>query len=681
MIYPTCGLYREFYHPSPELLISPEKIKTSLDNLDANSLFWCDVFSDRKIKEVTTLALEHYSNLGEIPISIKAAVSDPLKFVARVLEARVHVVDQGLSPRKFFSYLETLNIYCAVYASTVTEYKIPFTVQGGWMLEEDSSIRLFDTCLDSTQNPYLIFIQEVILPIVEKANPKVVFFVGRPGYFSFALARLLKVHLPTIFTCITRHSSEYYSLNKIDNLLVQNSILFKIFDGVILEHFEETEKSIVTAVSKHKDLQSIHNLIYKTYSTPHHTGYHVSEQTMLFPKVEIRPKITSMKMTIPPCSVANVHLFPYVKCYWNQCSFCGINKKYHFENPDETYCYLERQLENMSERIEDVSHIWFIDEALPPDVLKNIAIFFAEKMKGVSWQARCRIERDLLTENLPAILAASGLHELRLGLESGSTSVLKNMNKFDDSFSFELVEEICKQYTSRGISIHFPIIIGFPGESDADRRETYHLLRDLINKYPKVTFNINLFGLDIGSRVFMNWHNYEISSIDFPCDPKYFIGNTLKWQHLQRDELLLAIQRDQFMRAQLYPWMPARAMTPPHIFYRLSETIRDTLFWKERALWPEQNALTHIPLKAQVGDLTIIYDRRQEVYYIYNWSSHHYMLGNTSFVDLLQRFETPCNISDALDIFRRTTSCPTSVGELKSLIRRLLYEQFLLPCD
>lgn len=680
MIFPACGLYQELYHPTPEFLLHPEKAADGQGLLDSNSLFWADILSRRTVEKTLELAAETFAGSEHVPLPFRAAMAIPEAFAERVLDAKIHITDQGLPPQKFFSDVETLNIYCALYAHVLGKNKAAFSIQNGWLLQEDSAEEVFQKCLNVDENPYLVFIRSTVLPLVKVAQPSVVFLAGRPGYFSFALARLIKACVPSVFICVTRHSSEYYSMNKIDFLLTHNEYLFQAADAVILEHFSQVEKELLNALARDLPLHNIPNMIVRADTGEiRHTGYRQMAPAADEPSiVQRRPQYHGTPMQIAPDKAVNAHLFPYVKCYWNRCSFCGINQKYHFENPAKAYASIHQQLDGLKKAIGTAQYVWFIDEALPPDALGEIAAYFTQRMPGIIWQARCRIEPALLDGELPETLARSGLRELRLGLESGSAPVLKKMNKFDDSFSFVLVEEICKRYTACGISIHFPIIIGFPGETDSDRRATYDLLRLLTGKYPAVTFNINLFGLDIGSRVFQHWYDFDIQSISFPCEPSHYLGNILRWEDASTDFRLLMRERDQFMRELLYPWMPAHALTPPHILYRLSETIRDTLLWKARSLWP--NALNaDLPYrKMRTGDITQIYDSSKDLYYIYSWNSHHYMIGNRYFTDLLKIFRTPCTPEDALEALSRMTVYSYTRADLSLLIERLVHDQYLI---
>jgi len=680
MIHPVSGLYQELYNPTPDSLLRAKNTANSQNVLDANSLFWMEVLSPPTVENVVKQAAKSVPDLEHTPLSFRAAFAAPEAFVSRVLDAKICVADQGITPQRFFACIETLNLYCSLYAKVIGACKATFSIQNSWLLKEDSSEEIFQKCLDEQENPYLSFIRTTILPVVRATQPSVVFLTGRPGCFSFALAMLIKSFLPSTLICVTRHASEYYSLNKIDFLLTRNANFFQAFDVAILEHFSSVEQEILEAFVKGLPFYDIHNIIFRTKAgNIMHTGYHQSPSNMCeFPVTQRRPQPKEAQMYVPPDKVINVHLFPYVKCYWNKCNFCGINQKYHFENPDKTYALIDQQLERLKTVAGDAQYIWFIDEALPPEVLGKIASYFIHSMPRLVWQARCRIERELLSEGLPETLARAGLRELRLGLESGSRAVLQKMNKFDESFSFSLVDEICRRYSACGISIHFPVIIGFPGEMDSDRQATYNLLRSLTEKYPMVTFNINLFGLDIGSRVFQRWHDFDIQSISFPCKPAHYLGNVLSWSSPSMNFKALARDRDQFMREQLYPWMPSHTLTPPHVLYRLSETIRNTLLWKARSLWPRVPEPVAAHQKVRMGDLTSIYDEAKDIFYIYCWDSHHYMIGDRCLVNFIQMFQIPTTLDHALKAFCRTTACPYAPDKMRPLAERLLRDQYLV---
>lgn len=648
------GLFNEMYNPQIDSLLKPD-LKISSHNLDANNHFWSVILNLKNINEL----LENIAITEEIGPAYLSILTHKQIFLEKVMEAQIELCDCNNNPQQFFSYLEILNLVCQLY-SEYAYFPYKLTLQDGFAMNNNNAKILWEECLNIAKNPYLSYIRQYVFPLIEEYNPQLIFLEGAPSYYNMGIARLVKQKMPYVRICITRHSSEYYSLNKIDYLLKKNYYFFKLVDIVILEYFSEVEQQLIRNIP----LNQISNILYRNecgiviqndYHNPTKYNTNIFYQT--------RSKSKYINFQSDPAKLANVHLEPYSKCFWNKCSFCAINKKYHFENEVINDTLLLSRLNEIKTLIlNGTSHIWFIDEAISIEKLKKIALFFLDQHLLVIWQVRTRICEELTDDSLIKLLENAGLKEIRLGLESASLPILMKMNKFDDSFSLELVECICKKFSSHHISVHFPIIIGFPGETIIDRKKTYDFLRYLHQEYPLVTFNINLFGLDIASPMFAKWTDYKIANIFFPCIPDYFIANIVNWYGENNfTSTSLSVERDRIMRDILYPWMPQNATLQPYIFYRLSETIRNTLYWKEKNVKEkEQLDVNSIVVKNQ--NITISRQNNYEIYIIYNWTNHHYMIGNENTLKIFVAFESPISVKNAIKKLCFTDTKPMSLS-------------------
>ena len=629
------------YNPEVETLIKSD-FKITSHYLNANNHFWNIHLKTENVRKL----LDNLSVSEEINPAYSSILNYKDYFCEKVSEAQIQICDCNNSPQQFFAYLETLNLVCRLYSEYVY-FPYTLTLQDGFLTENNNSKKMWEECTIPAKNPYLEYITQNIFPLIEKYEPQIIFLEGSPNYYNIGISKLVKQKMPNTTICITRHSSEYYSLNKIDYLLKKNNYFFKFIDIVILEYFSEIEKEIINGTP----LNQINNILYKDkdnniIQNDYHTPCNYKN---IF--YQTRRKSKYANFYSDPSKLANVHLEPYTKCFWNRCSFCGINKKYHFENNDSDVTLLSTRLEELKELIlSGVSYVWFVDEAISTTKLKKIAQFFVKQNLSVIWQVRTRICKELTNDSLIKLLKNSGLKEIRLGLESASISVLKKMNKIDEFFSLDLVECICMKFNQNNISVHFPIIIGFPGETTMERRRTYAFLRHLHEKYPLVTFNINLFGLDVSSPMFSNWTNYEIKNIYFPCIPDYFIANIVGWSGENNfTSNSLSIERDKIMKDVLYPWMPQNSITRPYIFYRLSETIRNTLYWKENFVKNEKTIIDEKCIIIKNENVTISYQQSREIYIIYNWSNHHYMIGNENTLKIFDIFRSPITIDEAIE--------------------------------
>lgn len=135
------------------------------------------------------------------------------------------------------------------------------------------------------------------------------------------------------------------------------------------------------------------------------------------------------------------------------------------------------------------------------------------------------------------------------------------------------------------------------------------------------------------------------------------------------------------MRELLYPWMPANSYIKPYIFYRFSETIRNTLIWKVEKVTRVSGfeKLSKPQSKVIVPD-TLVYnfDLKRNVYIIYNWYTHHYMIGNKHLIFILKLFSEAHTIPDAIDKLITYNPIIYILDDLKLLLPKLYQQRYLI---
>jgi radical SAM superfamily enzyme YgiQ (UPF0313 family) len=142
-------------------------------------------------------------------------------------------------------------------------------------------------------------------------------------------------------------------------------------------------------------------------------------------------------------------------------------------------------------RLTDVA---FLDSNFPVDVKRALAIArgFVESQVKFRWTVQA--STDLLcrmSDEEVCLLGKSGLLHMGFGTESASQDVLALMNKkhqrVDDIF------ETARKTEQAGIRVTFNIILGYPGETEADRVETFRIMSDLARRHSNVSFSPNIF--------------------------------------------------------------------------------------------------------------------------------------------------------------------------------------------
>lgn len=625
------GIHHELYSPDTDSLFLKELPDNNKALLSLNSLFWGLHLKKENITALINILKKTNNSLDIYPPAYRAISSNPRLFLEQVEEAVLNLCDQSIGEKIFYKYIETLAILCQLYSDF--KYKPHLlTIYEGFTVFELSSINLYENCLNPSFNPYLDFILKYCLPIIKKTNPELVWLNGRISVSSMAIARLVREINPKAHIAVVGHSSEYYSLNKLDKYLLHNYPLFSVIDSIILDDEEDSRKNLIDALSNKKSLESVPNLMYvdrkKNEKIIKKTNYTCNCSPLFLDKhATFRRKTTIKKFNIDPSSIVDIKLFPENACYWNKCSFCGINKKYHGNLMKNKNWDINSAIKTLDEiYAKGTKYIWLTDEAIPSNILYSISQKLIEKKINIIWQARSRFEIDFLDEKICKSLAKSGLKEIRFGLESASPRILKLMNKFPESINLGEIKKIIKLLDEYDISVHCPVIIGYPTESADDREYTYNFLNELMHECKNFSYNINIFSLDINSPLFVNWDQHSISSISLPCLPEHFLGNLVDWNCVSHpfNRQQLEIERNNLMRKHLYPWMPLSSLTPPHIFYRLTETIRNTLTFKST---PKTTKKINISSKnkLKISNKTTLSSPREftnDLYQLYNWENH-----------------------------------------------------------
>lgn len=654
--YPIAGLYDEMYVPDPTALSEGPLRGDGRESLRrASGLFWSRHLNTTAISELAGLLADSYRGHPPEDALHSAIIAAPAVFVEQSVAAAVRVADIGSGPAATFADIETLGVVCDLYSRLVYQpHKL--TLQDGFLVPETSASWLAGATLDHSQNPYLAFILDACLPVIRKVGPDVLWALGPPRLSTLTMAALAKRDAPETHVSIVGHSSEYYSLNKIDRYLRRNTAIFSLVDSIVLDDTSATQDELLECLESGRPLAEVPNLMFMDRASGEivQTEY---RRVRSFPVMDVqRRRETSLGLKIEPSAVANVRLWPGSRCYWDRCAFCGINRKYQVARAQE-FGDLDSKVSGLVDiKASGVDYVWLIDEAIPPATLAALAQAMLDRSVDIRWQARSRIDAAF-TQETCALLAAAGLREIRLGLETASPRLLRLIDKFPDEFEVETVESVVSAFHDCGVSVHFPMIVGLPTESDAERRDTYDFLAYLKAKYPSFSFNVNVLSLDVSSRMFHDYQDYDICEIRWSTPPHDFLGNYLGWEAPGMNEVVRErIDRDrgEFMRQVLYPWIPRTALTTIPTFYRLAETSRATLAWKSGTVGSRQATPIDSKTVLQRCQNTVVSPVSREtwrgagVLSVYDWDSHARIECDERAGRMLGLFGTPARVGDVI---------------------------------
>lgn len=189
---------------------------------DINFLFWSKMLAPQRVREILSLAKNRLE--GNLSPKVRAVLQKPETFFETYIEA-MKALETPDTDQVLFRSLETLEIICYLHSKI---YSKPFvlTLSEGYVHSKFSALDLANVCLLPFCNPYLPFIETEVIPRIVGHQPDILLLTGKPNIASFAIAKIIKKRFPNSFIVAAEHESDYYSLQKIKNLLISNTAFF-----------------------------------------------------------------------------------------------------------------------------------------------------------------------------------------------------------------------------------------------------------------------------------------------------------------------------------------------------------------------------------------------------------------------------------------------------------------------
>ena len=182
-------------------------------------------------------------------------------------------------------------------------------------------------------------------------------------------------------------------------------------------------------------------------------------------------------------------------CYWHQCAFCDVVLPYIgcFRMPDpveivdamEEFAGQSSQAcacgdLSISESGESVKRrkFHFVDEAMPPRVIKGMCEEILRRKLKVEWWGNIRFDAAF-TPELAKLMAKAGCIAVTGGLECANDRLLKLMNK---GITLAGAEKVLRAFKAAKIFVHAYLMYDFPTETKAEQREAEKYVKGLAKK-------------------------------------------------------------------------------------------------------------------------------------------------------------------------------------------------------
>jgi radical SAM PhpK family P-methyltransferase len=218
------------------------------------------------------------------------------------------------------------------------------------------------------------------------------------------------------------------------------------------------------------------------------------------------------------------------------CSFCNYPTragKLTLAQPSA----VERELNSLRD-LGTVSNVVFIDDTfnVPLARFKDLCRLMIKNKYEFNWFSYFRCSNS--DEEAIELMAESGCRGVFLGIESGSPTILRNMNK---AATIEKYVEGIKLLRSYGILTFASFITGFPGETEATLKETIDFIEHTKPDY----YRSQLWYCEPGAPIENYRDKYKIN------------GHGFVWNHLTMESLEAMDHIDRmFLTIQGSVWLP-----------------------------------------------------------------------------------------------------------------------------
>ena len=202
------------------------------------------------------------------------------------------------------------------------------------------------------------------------------------------------------------------------------------------------------------------------------------------------------------------------------CSFCSypIVAKGFQTISSEAF---EKQLECMM-KLPDIQQIIFIDDTFNVPKERFHKICRSLQKYSISWYSFLRAQ--FVDDETARLMSESGCKAVYLGIESGSDTILKNMNKRAKRDDYEKGAKLLRRY---GISALAAFIIGFPGETDETLKETV----DFIENSGVDFYTLKEFFYIKGTKIYQDRDRFSL------------VGMGNSWSHSTMDSKTASIKK------------------------------------------------------------------------------------------------------------------------------------------
>ena len=189
-------------------------------------------------------------------------------------------------------------------------------------------------------------------------------------------------------------------------------------------------------------------------------------------------------------------------CYWHKCAFCDVILPY-------INCFEQPKAAEIVDAMEDGCGYHFVDEAMPPALIRQVSEEILRRGLQVEWWGNVRFDLSF-TPELCQLMSKAGCIAVTGGLECADDRLLALMTK---GITLDSATKALKAFHAAGIMVHAYLMYGFPTETEAEAFGALEFVRGLFKKDLLQSAFWHRFALTVHSPIYRTPEKFGIEIV------------------------------------------------------------------------------------------------------------------------------------------------------------------------
>ena len=274
------------------------------------------------------------------------------------------------------------------------------------------------------------------------------------------------------------------------SLVPEQTLLPDYVDAIVRGQGELTLLELVQRLAEGKDWRGVRGLSFKDRGGTHHEPERAVANINDLPAPAFH--MAEVDAYAAACGIRKLGYASSVGCPY-ACHYC--TDQVFYKRRFNAYS-AERVVSDLADLVPryNIEEVALLDSNFLVDIKRALAIARGIVASGIKFRWTFQASTDFLwkmSDDDVQLLAESGVSHMGFGTESASQDVLRLMNKHHQKT--EQMVETARKAELAGIHVTFNLILGYPGETEADRQQTFQIMSEIARQYWSVSFSPNIF--------------------------------------------------------------------------------------------------------------------------------------------------------------------------------------------